>query len=113
MAVDKGAINGSHVLILPIEHFPSGMAVTPGAAAEMERYLEALGRCFASQGKVLVAFERYMSFKKTGGNHCHVNVVPIPAKTASVAKRVGFLPLGLRIFFAMDVLVSTRVRLQL
>ena len=49
MAQDKGAITDSHVLVLPIEHFPSSLHLSASAFAEMERYLSALRTCFASQ----------------------------------------------------------------
>ena len=49
MALDKGAITDSHVLVLPIEHFPSSLHLSASAFAEMERYLSALCTCFASQ----------------------------------------------------------------
>ena len=39
MALDKGAITDSHVLVLPIEHFPSSLHLSASAFAEMERYL--------------------------------------------------------------------------
>ena len=40
------------------------------------------------QGQELVAFERYMTLRKSGGNHCHVNVLPIPAAAAAGARKV-------------------------
>lgn len=40
------------------------------------------------QGKEVVAFERHLSLLKKGGNHCHINVVPIPASAASKCKQV-------------------------
>ena len=49
MAVDKGAITDRHVLVLPIEHYPSQLSLSPSSFAEMERYLSALRTCFASQ----------------------------------------------------------------
>ena len=49
MAVDKGAITDSHVLVLPIEHFPSSLHLSSSTYAEMERYLSALRSCFAAQ----------------------------------------------------------------
>ena len=48
-AIDKGAINGGHVLLLPIEHFPSSLACSENTWAEMQRYLSALQACAASQ----------------------------------------------------------------
>ena len=38
------------------------------------------------QGKEAVAFERFMAFRKSGGNHCHINVVPVPASAAATAR---------------------------
>lgn len=54
--MDKGAINGGHVLLLPIEHFPSSLACSENAWAEMQRYLSALKACAASQVPFLAAF---------------------------------------------------------
>ena len=47
--MDKGPINDFHVLILPIEHFPSGLAMPASAQVEAEAYLKALEACFAAQ----------------------------------------------------------------
>ncbi|CAK0784495.1 hypothetical protein CVIRNUC_007699 [Coccomyxa viridis] len=85
VALDKGAITDSHVLVLPIEHFPSSLHLSASAFAEMERYLSALRTCFASQGKELLVFERFMNFRKTGGNHCQLNVISVSAKAAAGA----------------------------
>ncbi len=49
VALDKGPITPQHVLIVPIEHFPSSMAVPEGCYEEMQRYLSALKACFAAQ----------------------------------------------------------------
>ena len=38
------------------------------------------------QGQQAVAFERFMAFRKSGGNHCHINVVPVPASAADTAR---------------------------
>lgn len=40
------------------------------------------------QGKEIIAFERHLSLLKKGGNHCHINVVPIPASAAPKCKQV-------------------------
>jgi hypothetical protein len=49
VAVDKGAINDGHVLIVPIEHYPSSLGVSASAYAEMDKYLEALRTCYAAE----------------------------------------------------------------
>ncbi len=51
VALDKGPISGRHVLVLPIEHFPSTLCLSPSAFAEVERYLAALRSCFAAQAR--------------------------------------------------------------
>lgn len=33
-----------------------------------------------------MVFERFMNFRKSGGNHCQLNVIPVPAKAAAGAK---------------------------
>ena len=53
MVLDKGPISDSHVLVLPVEHFPSQLSLSASSFAEMERYLSALRSCFASQVTLL------------------------------------------------------------
>ncbi|CAL8469438.1 g8979 [Coccomyxa elongata] len=86
VVADKGPIVDSHVLVLPVEHYPSQLSLSASSFAEMERYLSALRSCFASQGSELFAFERYMTFRKSGGNHCQLNVLPVSAAAAASAR---------------------------
>lgn len=65
VAVDKGAITDSHVLVLPIEHFPSSLHLSASTYAEMERYLSALRSCFASQ-VLPPSFPNYFTFPFSG-----------------------------------------------
>jgi len=37
VALDKGAITDQHVLVLPVEHFPSYLAAPASATEEMQR----------------------------------------------------------------------------
>ena len=46
----------------------------------------AINACRLLQGMELLAFERYMTFKKKGGNHLQFNVLSIPAKRARQAR---------------------------
>jgi hypothetical protein len=41
------------------------------------RYLSALHSAAASAGKQLVGFERYLRLRSKGGNHTHINTLPI------------------------------------
>lgn len=38
------------------------------------------------QGMELFVFERYMTFRKSGGNHCQINVLPVAAAAAADAR---------------------------
>jgi hypothetical protein len=51
----------------------------------------------------MVAFERYMTFRKSGGNHCHLNVLPLPAGAAAGA-RAAFEAAAERHGFALQPL---------
>ncbi|KAF5835451.1 CwfJ C-terminus 1-domain-containing protein-like protein [Dunaliella salina] len=87
VTLDKGAISDYHVLLVPVDHFPSSVSLSPPCFTEMERYLSALRTCYASQGLELVGFERHLALKKAGGNHCHVNVIAVPSSAAKRAKQ--------------------------
>ncbi|CAI5463920.1 unnamed protein product [Closterium sp. Yama58-4] len=80
VALPKGPLVPGHVLILPIEHFPSVISLPSDALAEMWRYMGALRKCFEAQGQTLVAFERFLQLR--AATHAHVNVVPIPQDKA-------------------------------
>ncbi|MEW5297133.1 MAG: hypothetical protein WDW36_000361 [Sanguina aurantia] len=86
LALDKGPISDEHVLIIPVDHYASSMALTPLCYGEVERYLSSLRSCYASIGKELVAFERHLALRKSGGNHCHINVIAIPPSAAAGAR---------------------------
>ncbi|KAL7283651.1 hypothetical protein ACG7TL_003087 [Trametes sanguinea] len=73
---------GGHVLIVPITHYPTYLAIPPDLAEpiidETEKYKSALRAMYAKHGAVAVCFEvGRMSAK---GGHAHVQVVPVPTK---------------------------------
>ncbi|GJP72513.1 hypothetical protein CLOP_g3241 [Closterium sp. NIES-67] len=80
VALPKGPLVPGHVLILPIEHFPSVISLPSDALAEMWRYMGALRKCFEQQGQTVVAFERFLQLR--AATHAHVNVVPVPQDKA-------------------------------
>lgn len=88
LALDKGPISPQHALIIPIEHHPSLAALPPAAAAEVGRYMSALRTAAASAGKQLVGFERYLRLRSKGGNHTHINTLPISKEAAEGAADV-------------------------
>lgn len=86
VAIDKGAISDTHVLILPVDHYACSLDAPSSLNHEIERYASALKSCFASEGKQFVGFERFMRLKKSGGNHCHINCIAIPSSAAQRAQ---------------------------
>ncbi|KAI9916551.1 hypothetical protein PsorP6_018229 [Peronosclerospora sorghi] len=65
----KGAICEDHVLIVPIVHEASTLALREATWREMERFKTALRRYFASQDKELVVLDRNVATE--GATHCH------------------------------------------
>jgi diadenosine tetraphosphate (Ap4A) HIT family hydrolase len=84
--LDKGQITPDHVLVVPIEHYPSMLSLPPAGADEVARYLSSLRAAFAADGKRLVGFERHLALRGKGGNHCHVNVVGVSPEAAAGAR---------------------------
>jgi diadenosine tetraphosphate (Ap4A) HIT family hydrolase len=59
LAIDKGPISDTHVLILSVEHYPNTMTLQSQAYAELHRLVDALARAYKSRDMVLVGFERF------------------------------------------------------
>jgi len=96
VAVDKGALVDGHVLLVPVEHYACSADLPPPAAAEAWRYITALRACFAQPGGPgeaaggCLLFERHFALRGKGGNHAHVNALPLPPAAAAAA-RAAFL----------------------
>ncbi|KAG6623079.1 Nuclear protein [Phytophthora cinnamomi] len=86
LAMPKGAICGDHLLIVPIAHEASTMALSEDTWREMERFKSALRRYFASQGKELLVIDRNVA--TLGATHCHLQVVGVPKAKAEATRRV-------------------------
>ena len=92
LATDKGALCDRHVLLCPnraLRTLHSSLyhvgAAAPGGA-ELWAYTEALKRCFEAAGCGLLTFERHFALRGKGGNHAHVNAVPLPLPACALAK---------------------------
>jgi len=86
LTLDKSPMHPLHCLAIPIEHFPSAIALSQTGRAEMRAYMGAVQKLYQSQGYELVGFERHMQLRRMGGNHCHLNMVPISARAAAGAR---------------------------
>jgi hypothetical protein len=56
-ALAKGPLVPEHVLVIPVEHFPTTITMPAEPEAELRRYKNALGKYFEKQGKAAVYFE--------------------------------------------------------
>jgi diadenosine tetraphosphate (Ap4A) HIT family hydrolase len=56
-ALAKGPLVPEHVLVIPVEHFPTTITMPAEPEAELRRYKNALGKYFEKQGKTAVYFE--------------------------------------------------------
>ena len=54
----------------------------------MQIYLKGLRDLFASQGRYMLAFERYILIPRLHGNHAHISVISIDEDAARRAKEV-------------------------
>jgi len=91
----------SHILILPIEHHPSTISLPADAESELQRYKDALQKCFKTQGKATVFFERYLQLR--AGTHAHLQAVPVPLQKAS-SVRSAFVSAAKEVGFEFDII---------
>eukprot|EP00917_Polyrhabdina_sp_WS-2016_P029792 GHVP01063475.1.p1 GENE.GHVP01063475.1~~GHVP01063475.1.p1 ORF type:complete len:791 (+),score=122.79 GHVP01063475.1:52-2424(+) len=78
VAVAKGALTASHVLIVPVKHFPNILSTPFEIAEEFILYIQALRRCYAAEGLSTIVFERYYPMKTAKVMHMQIQVVPVP-----------------------------------
>lgn len=96
LALAKGALTCDHVLILPIGHHQSTIEMDQEALEELEKFKEALQKCYASRQKRAVFFERnYRS------SHLQIQVVPLPVSLMSRVKSV-FVDYGQSVGLDLD-----------
>eukprot|EP00955_Chlamydomonas_euryale_P060622 357773-Chlamydomonas_euryale.AAC.8 len=116
IALDKGAISNTHVLVVPIDHARCSSELSASAFGDVDRHgqheasrrlheddLRNLscctfhGKCDATplfthlcteKGLQLIAFERFLVLRKSGGggNHAHINVIGVPLAAAGDAR---------------------------
>ncbi|KAL3841854.1 hypothetical protein ACJMK2_019951 [Sinanodonta woodiana] len=81
LALAKGGLVPDHVLILPIGHYQSTVMASSEVIEELDKYKNALKKCFKKQGKAVVFFER--NYKT---QHLQIQVVPVPAESVPELK---------------------------
>ena len=100
----KGPLLPMHSLILPIAHKPCSLLLSDSEAAELQRHVAAMRKCFLARGAALLLFERYMA--NGTFEHMHLQAVPIPNQLAGNA-RAAFETHGRRFGMRFEVLPPT------
>jgi len=87
MAVAKGAINTSHILLIPIKHVTSTLELTDGAVTELITWKRMLVRYFSDQGEVILFYEHN---QPPGNNpqlqHMHIQAIALPNRAAGILR---------------------------
>jgi len=104
VAMDKGGLNPEHAQIVPIEHIAAFSMLPDDACEEVWSYLQGFRKfAEATEDRGVVAFERHLTLKNKGGNHMHLNVVPIPSNRKHLSKKI-FEQAAKRCDFTWDII---------
>lgn len=104
VAMDKGGLNPEHAQIVPIEHVAAFSMLPDDACEEVWSYLQGFRKfAEATEDRGVVAFERHLTLKNKGGNHMHLNVVPIPSNRKHLSKKI-FEQAAKRCDFTWDII---------
>lgn len=87
LAMPKGGVSPDHVLIAPIQHYPSLSVASKECWDEAWQFVDALQAVFRKQGKGTVVFERvlYRGGRTDVPLHTHLQVIAIPNEVMSRA----------------------------
>tara|TARA_Y100000994_G_scaffold244620_1_gene244780 strand:+ start:94 stop:711 length:618 start_codon:yes stop_codon:yes gene_type:complete len=87
--MDKGGLNPEHAQIVPIEHVAAFSMLPDETCEEVWSYLQGFRKfAEATEDRGVVAFERHLTLKNKGGNHMHLNVVPIPNNRKHLSRKI-------------------------
>ena len=104
VTMPKGAVNESHVLIVPVEHSSDGAMVNRKLAPEMELVKSKLrDHVRTVLQKDLFVFERCIQTK--GGYHAHVQCIPV-SRDSGPTLQSKMLEMSLRAGFALKEITS-------
>eukprot|EP01023_Acetabularia_acetabulum_P027714 TRINITY_DN26243_c0_g1_i4.p2 TRINITY_DN26243_c0_g1~~TRINITY_DN26243_c0_g1_i4.p2 ORF type:complete len:281 (-),score=50.48 TRINITY_DN26243_c0_g1_i4:973-1815(-) len=96
LALDKGPVDETHVVLIPVEHCPSMLEFSNNCYQEFVRYMEALRDFFNDQNKDVLCFERFITFKnRVGGNHCTINVIAVDRENMPADPRTVLIENGI------------------
>ena len=76
LALAKGGLTPDHVLIIPMEHFPSSTSLSEGAKEEVARFKQVLRKAWKASQKDVVFFEVNVK-----AQHMILQAIPVPEAT--------------------------------
>ncbi|KAH7686484.1 CCCH zinc finger domain-containing protein [Dioscorea alata] len=94
LALAKGPLVDHHVLLVPIEHHPHTLTMSPDAEKELGIFKNAVNMYFKKQGKAVIFFEYLLQ----NISHANLQAIPIPLSKVSntqlifnlASKKLGF-----------------------
>jgi len=86
LAQAKGPLVPEHCLVIPLSHKACSLQLNAEDAAEVDKYVAALRKCFNDQDQEVVFFERYVGNSQF--EHMHLHALPLPREAAARARSV-------------------------
>jgi len=77
VAVAKGPVHSTHVLVLPVKHAPCFAACPPDLQQAIQAHICAIRRMCRYAGQEILVWERWVPMASSAANHMQVQVVPI------------------------------------
>jgi hypothetical protein len=76
-ALPRGGLTPHHILLCPIDCVPSRLHLSLEAKQELLKYLRAWEKYFASQGHILITYERCIRTRNSR-DHMQIHCIPLP-----------------------------------
>jgi len=105
VAMAKGGVVNEHVLIIPINHMSNFLSSSQTVTDEINMYKDSLRKCFESQGKSVLFFERFIRSSRAP-EHMHIQVVPLSKNLVSNAEPL-FNEKGLKFGITFETISSS------
>jgi len=83
LAIAKGGINDTHLLLVSVIHIPNQLSLSPQAMAELKQWFDSLTKFFSDRGEPVIFFEHNFP---TTNQHMHIQVVPFPLNQTNRAR---------------------------
>jgi len=86
IATAKGPVNPAHIMVLPVKHAPCFAACPPELQQAMEAHVVAIRKMCVSAKQDCIVWERWVPMGTSAANHMQIQVLPIDAEHAGLAR---------------------------